>query len=262
MTRGYRGIGGSCDEFGSAGFAAETAVGKLESEQFKHQHRHRKLIAGQSDLGRTGLQFGGCVAAVVAVAFGAACSPVGGKGTAKIDELQSTGVGSDDDVRWLNIAMCDLQTAMQMTDSMGNAIDQPNGLCGLDRRPAAFANVLKVIGQADAFCPRQRDVNLMTIFLPLHGSRKAIILEPTQDSQQLLGRPPDRQRLDQEKAAARATERIEGEIRFAKRTAHAFQQKVVSATDATALKTGDVFALDEDRESSIVGVFSGVQHDI
>ena len=74
------------------------------------------------------MEFRGGVAAVVAVAFGAARGPVGGPGTSKIDQLQPAGVRSNDHVGGLDIAVNDLQTTLKVADAVGKTIDQLNGL--------------------------------------------------------------------------------------------------------------------------------------
>ncbi len=123
----------------------------------------------------------------MAVAFGAAGGPVCRPCTAEINELQAAGVRCDEHVGGLDIAVGDLQTSLQMADSVGEPIDQSHGLCGLDRGPASFANILKIIRQTDAFGPCQSDVNLMTLFLPFYDSWKRIRFESAQHAQKLLG---------------------------------------------------------------------------
>ena len=63
-----------------------------------------------------------------------------------------------------------------MTNGMGKTVHQPNGPCGLDKWPSSLANVLQVVGQPDAFHPRQGDINLMTLFCHSTTRGNALIL--------------------------------------------------------------------------------------
>ena len=66
--------------------------------------------------------------------------------------------------------------------------------------------------------------------------------------------------MHQEEAATRTGQTVEGEVRFAERTSDSFEQKVVSATDAAALKIWSKAASDVYHLVTIFGMFSGLRH--
>ena len=153
-----------------------------------------------------------------------------------------------------------LQTSMEMTDGIGKPVHQSQRLHGFYKWPASFSNVLQIVGQTDAFHPRQRDINLITLPLPFHDAGKGIALEPAQHSQKLLSRLADGQGLDQKKVAAWTGQTVKGEVRFAERPAHSFEQKVVSAADAAAFEIRSIAASDVHRLAAIVRMFRSLSH--
>lgn len=185
--------------------------------------------------------------------------PVRRPSAAKIDHLQAVRMRRHEDVRRLQVAVGHLQTTMEMTDRIGKPAHQSQRLPGIDRRSTTFPKILQIVGQTDAFNPRQRDINLITLPLPFHDSWKGIALEPAQHSKKLLSRLASGQGLDQKKVAARTGQTVKGEVRFAKWTADSFEQKVVSAADAAAFQIRAIWAADTDRLAAIfLGTSAGL----
>ena len=89
--------------------------------------------------------------------------------------------------------MRDLQMTMQMTHAMGESLKQTHGLSRINRRPPTFANILQIVGETNPFNPRQRDINLIALFLPFHHMWKAVAFESAQHSKQLSSRLAGRQ---------------------------------------------------------------------